>query len=86
MIKFRRQADSLDICKEHALEGFFYFVSVREEKARKYGDYVEARLAASESVKKLATAEEAFGSARVRTWLDEIEAKAIAALNKHGAA
>jgi hypothetical protein len=86
MIKFRRQADALKICKEHALEGYFYFASVREEKASKYPDYVEARLAASESVKKLATAEEAFGSARVRTWLDEIEAKAIAALNKQGAA
>lgn len=86
MVKFARQADALAISKEHALEGFFYFSRVREEKASKYGDYVEARLAAAESVKKLATAEEAFGSARVRTWLDEIEAKAIAALNKKGVA
>jgi hypothetical protein len=86
MITFKRQSEALAITKEHALEGFFYFSRVREEKASKYPDYVEARLAASESVKKLATAEKAFGSARVRTWLDEIETKAIAALNKRGAA
>ncbi|MBB3020683.1 7-cyano-7-deazaguanine synthase in queuosine biosynthesis [Microvirga lupini] len=86
MISFKRQSESLAISKEHALEGFFYFTSVREEEASKYPDYVEARLAATESVKKLATAEEAFGSARVRSWLDEIEAKAIAELSKRGAA
>jgi hypothetical protein len=86
MIKFARQAEALTISREQALEGFFYFSRVREEKASKYPDYLEARLAASGSIKKLATAEEAFGSARVRTWLDEIEAKAIAALNKQGAA
>jgi hypothetical protein len=86
MVKFARQAEALAISREHALEGFFYFSRVSEERASKYGDYVEARLAASESVKKLATAEEAFGSARVRTWLDEIEAMAIAALNKQGVA
>jgi hypothetical protein len=86
MVKFSRQAEALAISKEHALEGFFYFSRVREEKAGKYGDYVEARLAASESVQKLARAEEAFGSARVRTWLNEIEAKATTALNEKGAA
>ncbi|WP_152568867.1 hypothetical protein [Microvirga sp. BSC39] len=86
MIAFTRQAEALNISKDQALEGFFYFVIVREEKASKYPDYVESRLAASQSIKKLAMAEEAFGSARVRTWLDEIEAKAIAELNKRGAA
>jgi hypothetical protein len=86
MVKFARQSEALAISNEYALEGFFYFSRVREERASKYGDYVEARLAASESVKKLARAEEAFGSARVRTWLDEIEAKAIAALYKQGVA
>jgi hypothetical protein len=86
MVKFARQSAALAISQEHALEGFFYFSRVREEKASKYGDYVEARLAASQSIKRLATAEEAFGSARVRTWLDEIEAKAIAELTRRGAA
>lgn len=84
MVKFARQADALAISKEQALEGFFYFSRVREERASKFPDYVEARLAASETIGKLAKAEEAFGSARVRTWLNEIEAKATAALNQKG--
>lgn len=84
MVKFARQADALAISKEQALEGFFYFSRVREERASKFPDYVEARLAASETIGKLAKAEEAFGSARVRTWLNEIEAKAAAALAKGG--
>jgi hypothetical protein len=86
MVKFTRQAEALTISKEQAMEGFFYFSRVREERANKYPDYVEARLAATESIKKLAAAEEAFGTARVRAWLNEIEAKAIAALNRKGAA
>lgn len=86
MITFTRQSEALVISQEQALEGYFYFIRVREEKASKYPDYVEARLAAAQSVKKLATAEEAFGSARVHAWLDEIEAKAIAELTKRGAA
>lgn len=76
MTTYARQAEALKISDEQALEGFFYFVSVREEKASKYPDYVTARKEASTSLQQLATMERAFGSARVREWLREAVEKA----------
>src|SRR3712207_5955385 len=50
MSTFKRQADVLQVTDEQALEGWFYFHRVREEKASKYPDYVKARQAASATV------------------------------------
>lgn len=86
MITYARQFEVFTITKEQALEGYWYFARVREEKAVRYPDFVEARCQGTETLRQLAKAEEAFGHERVKAWLDQIEAKAEATLNPEGAA
>lgn len=86
MASFARRAAVIKIIREQALEGYMTFIRINEGKSKDYPKYVEDRLESERTLQKLATAEEAFGNARVRVWLDEIEAKAVAALNKKGAA
>ncbi|HZH50283.1 MAG TPA: hypothetical protein VEZ16_00225 [Microvirga sp.] len=71
MTTYARQVEVLKITDEQALEGFFYFARVREEKADKYKDYVEARQAASATLRQLAAMEKAFGTEKVRDWLKD---------------
>lgn len=78
MSTFARQYEVLRISKEQALEGFFYFSRVREERASKYPDFVEARQDAMTTMEQLAVMEQAFGTERVLSWLIGSAAKARA--------
>ena len=71
-----RQAEVLKVTDEQALEGFFYFSRVREEKASKYPDYVQARQAASLTLSRLATMAEKVSEEWVETCLSTMEDKA----------
>lgn len=80
MTTYARQVEVLKITDEQALEGFFYFARVREEKAEKYKDYVEARQDASATLQQVAIIEEAFGTESARQWLANGVARAKAKL------
>lgn len=80
MTTYARQVEVLRITKEQALECYWYFARVREEKADKYKDYVEARLEASATLQQVAIIEEAFGTESARQWLANSVARAKAKL------
>jgi len=86
MSTFARQHEALQISKEQALEGFFYFSRVRGERADKYPDYVEARMDALTTLQQLAKMERAFGTEKVRSWLSGSARKAMAQLGEGEAA
>jgi hypothetical protein len=71
-----RQAEVLKITDEQALEGFVYFNRTRESKAEKHPDYVQARKAASHTLKRLANMAEKVSEDWLETCLSTMEDKA----------
>ncbi|PVE25407.1 hypothetical protein DC522_05795 [Microvirga sp. KLBC 81] len=80
MTTYARQHEVLKITEEQALEGFMYFLQVRSSKAEKYHHFVEDRVSCVSTLEQLAIMEKAFGTEKVRNWLDEAVAKAQAKL------
>ena len=76
MTTYARQHEVLKITEEQALEGFMYFLQVRDSKAEKYHHFVEDRLNCVNTLEQLALMEQAFGTAWVRDLLDRGTQKA----------
>jgi hypothetical protein len=83
-ITFTRQLDVLTISQEEALEGYLYWYRVREgrvttlKEPETYPDYVKARLAAIETLRKLALLEWFVGVDRAHAVLDRLLERAEA--------
>jgi hypothetical protein len=75
-VTIQRQAEVLNITDEQALEGYFSFIRTRESKAEKYPDFVQARKAASHTLKRLATMAEQVSEEWVENCLSTMEGKA----------
>lgn len=79
---FARQSAVLDVAINECHNAFHYFLNTRASKAERYPDYVAARMAASETLKTLALMERAFGTDKVKGWLDESAKRATATLRE----